>query len=157
MKTAYGKQLQAEALNRLEAEGKRIIQECVDERTYEHQTYNLYDSYGYGIYVNGTLTRFGYLSTAPLATGKPLGGDSNDEYGRVEIRTFLAQEFVPSSKGIDMVIAAAMPYAEILEEGHPTSNQRKKFKVISMAFDKLKAVSGQFKGSKVRPLNGGKI
>lgn len=158
MRTAYGKQLQAEVLNRLEVEGKRIIQECVDERTYEHQTHNLYDSYGYGIYVNGSLTRFGYLSAAPLATQKPFEvGSEGDDYGRVEIRTFLAQEFAPSSIGIDMVIAAAMPYAEVLEEGNPTSNKRKKFKVISMAFDKLKAVSKQFKGSSVKPLNGGKI
>ena len=52
----------------LEKDAKRILRECVDERTYEHDTKNLYDSYGYGIYVEGSLTRSGFLSTSPQAS-----------------------------------------------------------------------------------------
>lgn len=42
-------------LDALEKEGKRILAECEQERTYTHRTQNLYDSYGYGVYYNGKL------------------------------------------------------------------------------------------------------
>ena len=55
-------------LDALEKEGKRILAECEQERTYTHRTQNLYDSYGYGVYYNGKLQRKGFLSDSETAT-----------------------------------------------------------------------------------------
>lgn len=157
MEAKYGKKWTEAVLAELEAHGKRILQECVAERTYTHRTYNLYDSYGYGIYIGGVLVRFGYLSAIPRATEKPPGTDAGEDYGRVEIRRYLSTQH-RAVGGIEMVIVAAMPYARILEEGNATSKgSKKRYKVISMAYDKLVALSSQYKGSRVRALTGGKI
>ena len=53
---------------RLANEGDRILRQCVEERDYTHRTYNLYDSYGYGVYVGGKLMRSGFLQRSPQAT-----------------------------------------------------------------------------------------
>ena len=49
-------------VQKLEQEGNRILQECESERDYTHRSENLYDSYGFGIYVGGKLRKVGYLS-----------------------------------------------------------------------------------------------
>ena len=43
----------------LQKEGERILDECEAEKEYNHDTMNLYDSYGYGIYVRGRLVKSG--------------------------------------------------------------------------------------------------
>ena len=48
---------------RLANEGARILRQCVEQRDYTHRTYNLYDSYGYGVYVNGKLKAYSFLGT----------------------------------------------------------------------------------------------
>lgn len=134
--------------------GNRIIDECAAEINYQHQTFNLIDSYGFGVYYNGALERTGYYTAQPAMTkrrnwyGKALAG-------REEIKNFLQSEYRPKSKGFELVIAAAMPYGKILETGG--GNLRRKYKVISMAYDKLQDLSKNFKGSIVIPLTGGKI
>ena len=98
----------------LEKDAKRILLECVDERTYEHDTKNLYDSYGYGIYVDGSLTRSGFLSASPQAS-KEKKWYGKEVHGRNEIKTFLSSY---DAKGaICLVVAASMPYAVVLEQG----------------------------------------
>ena len=100
----------------LEKDAKRILRECVDERTYEHDTKNLYDSYGYGIYVEGSLTRSGFLSTSPQASkGKKWYG--TEVHGRSEIKEFLS------------------------------SYDAKKYKVISMSFQKLQDIAKKYNGA----------
>ena len=132
-------------LDKLEEEGKTILAECEKERGYTHRTYNLHDSYGFGIYVNGKLERKGFLTQSPVAT------EGNKWYketleGRKEINNFL-QSYKPSSGGIQMIVVAAMPYAEVLENA--SGGQTRKYRVISMSYDKLKKLSGAFPGSKV--------
>lgn len=127
----------------LAKDGERILSECEKERTFQHQTKNLYDSYGYGVYVRGKLERFGFLSASPLANkGKVFDGDIIK--GREEIESFLKTEYSPKG-GIDLVIAAAMPYGKILEEG--SGRLHHKYKVISMAHDKLKKIAGKYGGN----------
>ena len=46
-----------------------------------------------------------------------------------------------------MIVVAAMPYAEVLENA--SGGQTGKYRVISMSYDKLKKLSGVFPGSKV--------
>ena len=132
-------------LDTLEKEGKRILAECEQERTYTHLTQNLYDSYGYGVYYNGKLQRKGFLSASETAT------ETKDWYGveisgRGQIENFLMSEY-KAPKGIELVIVAAMPYAEVLENA--SSGQHQKYKVISMSYNKLKDLSSQVKGSSV--------
>lgn len=143
-----------QAILALSYEGKRIINECVNERTYDHRTYNLYDSYGFGVYYNGALRRMGYLNASKTAD-KARKWYGQKVWGREEIESFLKSEYSPAKKGFDLVIAAAMPYGRVLENA--SSGQHKKYKVISMAYDKLATLSSGLKGSSVRPLNSGRI
>jgi len=129
-------------LDCLEEDAKRILQECVDEREYEHRTKNLYDSYGYGIYLNGRLKRKGYLSTSPQATEK------KKWYGRVvkgrtEISKYLRSGYSPGN-GIELITVAAMPYAEILEDG--SGRLKRSYRVITMSFQKLTDISKMYNG-----------
>ena len=62
----YKEQAIKQVIEILDAEGKRILSECECEVTYTHRTHNLYDSYAYGIYLNGKLVKRGYLSASPL-------------------------------------------------------------------------------------------
>ena len=137
----------AQILQRLEQEGNRILQECESERDYTHRTNNLYDSYGYGIYVGGKMTKAGYLSSSKTAT-ESRKWYGQDVSGREQITNFLNNEYKPT-KGIDMVVVAAMPYAEVLEHKY-------KYKVIAMSYDKLKQLQEEFEGASVVNIFGGK-
>lgn len=120
-------------------EGERIIKDCENERDYTHRTQNLYDSYGYGVYYNGALKKIGFLSSSPSAVkSKKWYGEGLK--GREEIKAFLNKEY-SASKGLELVIAAAMPYAVVLEQGVGVSH---KYKVISMSYDKLKEICPSF-------------
>ena len=130
-------------IDSLAKDGEKILTECEKERTYQHQTKNLYDSYGYGVYLRGKLERFGFVSASPFASkGKSFDGETIK--GREEIESFLKNEYT-SRGGIELVIAAAMPYGKILEEG--SGRLHHKYKVISMAHDKLKKIAGKYGGS----------
>lgn len=124
----------------LEKDSKRILQECVDERTYTHRTMNLYDSYGYGIYLKGTLVKTGFLSASPSAkSGKRINGTVVK--GRDEITQYLNHDYTP--KGIiDLAVVAAMPYARILEEG--SGRLKNKYRVISMSLAKLQNIASKY-------------
>lgn len=129
-------------LKEVEKEAKRILQECVDERDYKHDTLNLYDSYGYGIYLQGKLHSKGFLSADSQAEkGKKWYGETL--YGRDEITKYLETEYQPVGF-IDVAIAAAMPYAKVLEAGG--GGVKKKYKVISMSFEKLDKIASAYNG-----------
>lgn len=127
-------QLYKEILDELDKEAKRILNECVNERDYEHRTMNLYDSYGYGIYLKGILKREGFLSASPKAVV-----DNHGFFGRDEIESFLESGYSPDG-GIDIVVAAAMPYATELEYG---IGVRRKYRVITMSFQKLQTLAAK--------------
>ena len=127
----------------LQKEGERILDECEAEKEYNHDTMNLYDSYGYGIYVRGRLVKSGYLSPSPMAD-EPRKWYKQRIWGREQIRNFLEAEYKPSSR-IEMVVAAAMPYAEVLENA--SSGQTRKYRVISMSYEKLKSVGQRIGGA----------
>ena len=140
-------------IDTLEKEGQRILRECERERTYTHQTQNLYDSYGFGVYYNGKLQRKGFLSSSPTAT-KTKKWYGVDVEGREQIENFLKSEYKPTS-GIDLVIAAAMPYAHALENA--SSGQHQKYKVISMSYDKLMGLRQQISGSIVSIISASQV
>ena len=143
----------ARVLDQLEKEGQRILRECEQERTYTHQTQNLYDSYGFGVYYNGKLTRKGFLSSSPTAT-KAKKWYGVEVEGREQIENFLNREYKPT-RGIDLVIAAAMPYAHALENA--SSGQHQKYRVISMSYNKLVELQKQAKGSVVSIISASQV
>ena len=141
----YKERMTEALVAQLAVEGDRILKECEQEADYTHRTYNLYDSYGYGIYVDGKLKRSGFLTNTATAT------EGNRWYkdtvkGRERLEECLSDEY-KATKGIDMVVVAAMPYAHALE--NQSSGQKRKYRVISMAFDKLKALSDKIPKSAV--------
>lgn len=124
----------------LEKDAKRILQECVDERTYTHRTMNLYDSYGYGIYLKGTLVKTGFLSASPSAkSGKRIKGTIVK--GRDEIIQYLNHDYAPR-EFIDLAVVATMPYARTLEEG--SGGLKNKYRVISMSLAKLQSIASKY-------------
>lgn len=130
-------------IKELDKDARTVLEECVNERTYQHQTYNLYDSYGYGIYVKGKLVKTGYLSASPTATeSKKWYGETIR--GREEIEDYLKNGYSPSG-AIDLAVAAAMPYAKVLEAGG--GGISRKYKVISMSFQKLQALAHKYGGT----------
>ena len=140
-------------IDALEKEGKRILSECESERTYQHQSLNLFDSYGFGVYYNGKIEREGFLTATQTATEtKKWYGKEVD--GREQIENFLNKEYKPS-KGVELVIAAAMPYAHALENA--SSGQKQKYKVISMSYDKLVELQKQAKGSVVSIISASRV
>lgn len=112
--------------------GERILQECAEEIEYRHQTYNLIDSYGYGVYYNGELKRFGFVT--PNQRARERKGDML--FGRDIIKQYLDDWYIPEGT-FDLVVVATMPYAYALEKG---TWGGKKYRVISGAYDKLKAL-----------------
>lgn len=129
--------------NELAKDAKDVLKECVQEIDYTHRTKNLYDSYGYGVYVQGKLTKIGFLSSSPQATktkkwyGKVLKG-------RDEITDYLRNDYKPKGV-IDLAVAAAMPYAKVLEAGG--GGISKKYRVISMSFQKLQELARKYNGN----------
>lgn len=121
----------AQIVSYLATQGKRIVNECLTEKDYEHDTLNLHDSYGYGIYVEGKLVQ-SYTTEQNAGKGKKWYGRNIS--GHEAIMDFLNS--YEASKGIELAIVAAMPYAEVLENA--SGGQRRKYKVISMSYDKLK-------------------
>lgn len=137
-----------QVITSLKADGERIIRECEREKTYKHDTKNLYDSYGYGVYVGGAIQARGYLSQSPEANRrKEWGGE--EIAGREEIDHFL--DSYGATQGVELVIVAAMPYAAILESGAGLS---KKYKVIAMSYEKLSAIKGKYNGKVYNIANG---
>lgn len=126
----------------LDKDAKAVLKECVNERDYTHRTYNLYDSYGYGIYVQGKLSKIGYLSSSPKATkGKFWYGE--ELHGREEIDDYLKSDYSPKGV-IDLAVVATMPYAKVLEDGGGGVSH--KYRVISMSFQKLQELSYKYNG-----------
>lgn len=124
-------------------EGDRILRQCVEQRDYTHRTYNLYDSYGYGVYVSGKLQRYGFLGTQKATEPRKWYGE--DVRGRDEILEYLKSEHKPSNDAIELVIAAAMPYAKVLESGG--GGIKHKYKVISMSNDLLREIAPKYGGT----------
>lgn len=125
----------------LDKDAKVVLRECVSERDYQHQTYNLYDSYGYGIYVNGQLRKKGYLSSSPKAT-ESKKWYSEEIRGREQIDEFLDKGYQASGL-IDLAVVATMPYAKVLEAG---TGLHHSYRVISMSFQKLNELKYKYGG-----------
>lgn len=119
-KTKLVKQLSNEFLDLVEIEARNFVDKTISEVDYTHRTHNLYDSYGYGVYLDGKLLRSSVTNTAkPKEAAEPRKWYQDELFGYdLMKKTFSESGYNPSvSKGYVVVIAATMPYATVLEEG----------------------------------------
>lgn len=142
-------------IDELAEEGFAAINIAYRHRDFTNRTYNLYDSYGSAVYYNGKLIKrsiryvgeeknnndTGYFmgTNWRWRHQKSLPDFRGDRYwkddpirmtGRTEVMDFFS-EYTPPKKGLQLVVVAAMWYANILEEGG--GNLKRKYRVISGA------------------------
>ena len=103
-------------------------------KSFQNDTLNLRDSYGWAVYYNGIEKKHGYLTDNKEAqTNSYFHGQSID--GRKEVSNFISQYTPIIESGWELMLVAAAPYSVCLEgEG---------FYVLSAAFDE---VTREFKG-----------
>jgi hypothetical protein len=157
-------------IDELANDGERAIKEAYATREFRNRSFNLKDSYGSAVYVDGKLIKrtIRYLgpedATNALSVGwiwdKPrslpdfrgarrLTGDEIQMTGREEVMDFFSH-YVPSGKGIELVIVAAMWYANVLEKGG--ANLRRKWRVISGAATFMYSLQRKY-GGFIEPIN----
>lgn len=132
----------------LERQGKSV------SKAWDDVTFNLLDSIGSAVYINGVLKS----DTIRFVTNTPLGGRTRDAIDSRSGRQALMDYFrsIRPNQGkneITLVCVAAMYYAKFLEEG--THRGGYKIKVISSAADYVrknweKAVDGIYKSLKIK-------
>ena len=110
----------------LATEGGKLILQAVNSRDYTHRTYNLHDSYGSAVYLNGKLVEKSVMLLGSKAT-KAKSYKGSKLKGSEEIMKYF-RSYKPKS-AIELVVAAAMPYGVVLEKGG--GGLRHKYKVIS--------------------------
>ena len=107
-------------------EGGKLILQAVNSRDYTHRTYNLHDSYGSAVYLNGKLVEKSVMLLGSKAT-KAKSYKGSKLKGSEEIMKYF-QSYKPKSD-IELLVVAAMPYGVVLEKGG--GGLRRKYKVIS--------------------------
>ena len=126
-------------ISQLADDGEKAIREAYEGREFTNRTYNLHDSYGSAVYYNGTLVK-----SSIRYVGAEMA-EEDERYGRNEVNDFFANYRPKNRKGIDLVIVAAMFYADILEEGK--GRLKRKYKVIAEGEDYMKNVATHFRGT----------
>lgn len=140
----------SELVDFLSKEGQKIVDNELSKVTYTYRTLNLRDSYGWGVYLDGKLVNKGYTANSP-GIKKKWGNE--DITGYDAIVEFLENKYKPHP-GMDLVVVVAMPYGQILQEGG--GSLKKKYEVIAIAQNQLKALSGKIKGSTFGIIKDGK-
>lgn len=135
--------LQEEFLDYLEEESRRLLEKAMDTADFQNRTYNLFDSYGYGIYLNGSLKRSSVTSGVnKQRASEPRKWYKDEIFGRQVAEMAFEKRsknggltsggYAPSGKrGYVVVLAATIPYAVVLEAG----GYRRK--VFNRGFDKF--------------------
>ena len=126
-------------ISQLADDGEKAIREAYEGREFTNRTYNLHDSYGSAVYYDGTLVK-----SSIRYVGAEMA-EEDDRYGRNEVNDFFSNYRPKNRKGIDLVIVAAMFYADILEEGK--GRLKRKYKVIAEGEDYMKNLATHFRGT----------
>lgn len=146
-------------------EGLYAISQAYEKRGYTNRLYNLHDSYGSAVFVDGVLDRstIRYIDPEMSKKGLSMGwvwtkgrsmpdfrgnrrleGDEITMNGREEVMDFFQHYSAPRGE-ICLVIVAAMFYASILEHGQ--GSLKRKYAVISGAKTTLNTVQKTYGGS----------
>lgn len=126
----------SELVRFLSKEGQKIVDNQLQNKGYTHRSHNLHDSYGWGVYVNRDLVASG-LPDIQATKGKKWYYETIK--GREAITDFLQNKY-NAHDGIDLVVAVAMPYGEIIEDKY-------KYEVIATARDDVKRLASKFKNA----------
>lgn len=125
-------------LDSLIEEGKYIMKQAYELRTWNNKTYNLHDSYVAVVFMNGKAVRSAHF-TPKSKTPRNYGEDKDGGFavtGADEIRNFIKSYNASHSneKGVKLVVAATMFYSGILEaKGYQVISS------VSSEFDRLKS------------------
>lgn len=126
----------SELVRFLSREGQKIVDSQLQNKGYTHRTHNLHDSYGWGVYVDKKLVASGFPA---VKAEKGRKWYSETIKGREAITDFLQNKY-KAHDGIDLVVAVAMPYGEIVEDKY-------KYEVIATARNDVKRLASKFKNS----------
>lgn len=126
----------SELVRFLSGEGQKIVDSQLQNKGYTHRTHNLHDSYGWGVYVDKKLVASGFPAVK-AEKGRKWYGETIK--GREAITDFLQNKY-KAHDGIDLVVAVAMPYGEIVEDKY-------KYEVIATARNDVKRLVSKFKNS----------
>ena len=123
----------------LAQEGKKLIDKAFATANFDkNKTQNLHDSYGSCVFYNGKEIP----NTRRYVGRKATVGKKNPQgeliLGREEIDQYFDQ-YRPTTKGFELVTAAAIFYAEILEKGE--GNLKRKYRVISGLSSEINALA----------------
>lgn len=128
---------------KLADEGRKLVIKAYETANFnKDKTQNLHDSYGCAVFYNKKLvpnTKYTFTSRAIEARYNMYTNEL--EHGRQEINEFF-NNYKPHTDGFELVVAVAMFYGKILENG---KKLRKKYVVISgidKDFDLLKEKVG---------------
>lgn len=136
------------------AEGRRLVDEAYEQKNFIDRTYNLADSYGSCLYVDGKeypnsryyLHRIGKADTPYKYAGEEIKG-------REAVESFFNNFDKSQSKGkILLVIVAAAPYARVLESG-TSYGLKHNYKVLAGITSRLEGLK-RFYGGKVETMIG---
>jgi hypothetical protein len=126
----------------LARDGLRVLQEAYHTAEFESRTGNLFDSFGCAVYYNGVLQEDTISTLNPTAT-EPREWYKQTMYGRDRVLEYL-RSYRPKSKGLSLIVVAAMPYYEILEKGQ--GYLTRKYKVITGANSIMREIAKKYEG-----------
>lgn len=137
-------------INYLASEGDRIAKDAKGTRDTNIETGNQEDAYGWGVYYQGRLVKYGY-PVPKGASEKHVDIHGNLGWGRDWIFKFLSQEFKPESNGFCLVVANAAWYSIDHEYGStPTGTI---YRIISQSVYLMNNIKRNFKGASLRVFN----
>ena len=146
MKFAYldSKSLTKKLAKELAEDGMRAVIETYETAEFTTRTGNLADSYGSAVYLDGELIYDSIFFFEPTAT-TPRQWYGEAISGHQEMIEYF-RNFKPRSKGLSLILIAAMPYTDILEGGK--GFLRRKYRVISGANSIMQEIANKYKSGK---------
>ena len=125
-------------------DGKKIVHEAIDKRTYEHDTFNLHDSYGAAVFYKGKIIREYY---PPQMATEPKYTDGMYVYGSDDIKEYFRLEYVPE-RGLELAVVTSMWYATDLEKGKKPL--KRKYRVISQIYSDMVELQKKYHANVIR-------
>ena len=136
--------------NMLAQEGKKLIDKAFATANFDkNKTQNLHDSYGSCVFYNGKEVPNTRRYVGRKATVGKVNPQGELILGRAEIDNYF-DNYKATSKGFELVTAAAIFYAEILEKG--MGKLKRKYRVISGLGSEMNALAKRT-GGKVVNIN----
>lgn len=129
-------------IQELSRDGQKAIQAAYHTAEFDSKSGNLFDSFGCAVYYNGILQQNTISTLEPTAV-TPREWYGEPMYGRDRIIEYLTN-YRPRSKGLTLIVAAAMPYYEILEKGQ--GYLTRKYKVITGANAIMREIAKKYSG-----------